>query len=74
MSRDSILIIFAALFVLLTPIVPQMLNLRIRVLRWMHLYALADWHERNIRVLVPVVRIILVVFALVLMAVGMRWS
>lgn len=69
MTQDTGLIIVALILFLLVPIVPKMVHLRVKVLRWFRLNWLADWHERNIRVLTPVVRTILIVLAIYLVGV-----
>lgn len=40
-------------------IVPQFVSIRVRVLRWIHWTRLADWHQRNFKALVAVVRIMI---------------
>jgi len=48
MSQATALYIVAAIMLLLIPIVPKMVALRVRVLRFVRLRGLADWHERHI--------------------------
>ena len=69
MAQDVALIAFAILLFVLIPIVPKMVGLRIRVLRWLKWNKLADWHERNITVLTPIIRSILFVLAIYLIGV-----
>jgi hypothetical protein len=52
-----------AVFLLL----PKLVQARVWALRKMHLFKLADWHERNQFVIVKVVRIVLAVIILVLL-------
>jgi len=56
-----------AVFLLL----PKLVQARVWALRKMHLFKLADWHERNKSVIVKVVRIVLVVIILVLLLLTM---
>lgn len=48
-------------------LLPKLVQARVWVLRKMHLFKLADWHERNQSVIVNVVRIVLAVIILVLL-------
>jgi hypothetical protein len=48
-------------------LVPKLVQARVWALRKMHLFKLADWHERNQFVIVKVVRIVLAVIILVLL-------
>ena len=50
----------------LTPLVPKMLLLRIRVFRFLHWNSLANWHETNFRPLVVIVRLLMVAMAVTL--------
>ena len=69
MTQNMALLIVAAIVVGLIPIVPKMVGLRIKVLRWLRLNRLADWHERNIKTLTPIVRGIMGAIALVLIGI-----
>lgn len=71
MTQSTLLIIVGALMIVLVPIVPLMVEFRVKVLHAMHLHGLADWHERNKNVLVVAVRIIFVILAVVLLAMGL---
>jgi len=51
----------------LAPLVPKMLELRIRVLRFLRWNSLANWHETNFRRLVVIVRMLFVAMALTLL-------
>ena len=51
-------------------ITPQVLALRIRVLNFLHLGGLADWHQRNYSKLVVIVRWILAAMAATALALG----
>ena len=59
-------LIAGVILLAVVPLVPKFVRLRIRALRFVHWYCLADWHERHFKVLVPVVRIIMAVIAAVL--------
>ena len=48
-------------------LLPKLVQARVWALRKMHLFKLADWHERNQSVIVQVARIVLVVLILVLL-------
>lgn len=69
MAQDIALISFAILLFVLIPIVPKMFGLRIRVLRWLKWNKLADWHERNILILTPILRSIMFVLAVYLIGI-----
>lgn len=64
-----LLIVAVLMLTVMIPLVPKMIVLRARVLRWFHLYRLADWHERNASTLVPIVRTIITAIALILILV-----
>ena len=69
MTQDTALIIFAIVLFLMIPFVPNMVGLRIKVLRWLKWDRIADWHERNISVLTPIVRSIMFVLAIYLIVI-----
>jgi hypothetical protein len=48
-------------------LLPKLVQARVWVLRKMHLFKLADWHEQNQFIIVKVVRIVLAVIILVLL-------
>jgi len=50
----------------LTPLVPKMILLRIRVLRFLHWNSLGNWHETNFHPLVVIVRALMVAMAMTL--------
>jgi len=54
----------------LIPLVPQLVRLRIRALRFIHWQRLANWHERNFDVLVVAVRIIMAVIGIIVISLG----
>jgi len=69
MTQQLALYIIAVIVVGLILIVPQILSFRIRLLHWLRL---ADWHQRNIRILIPLFRAVLLVIATVLFLTGAR--
>ncbi len=69
MAQDIALISFAILIFLLIPIVPKLVGIRIRFLRWLKWNKLADWHERNIPILTPVIRSVMFVVAVYLVGI-----
>ena len=69
MTQDTALVIFALILFLLVPIVPKMVGLRIKVLRWLKWNRLADWHERNIPVLTSIIRAVMIVLAIYLLGI-----
>ncbi len=71
MSQQTALYLMAAILIGLTLIVPQIIALRIRFLHWLHWHRLADWHQRNIRLLIPAFRVVLVAIAGVLILAGL---
>ncbi len=66
MEKQTYYLIVAAILFVLIPLVPQMMRLRISVLRWLRWTWLADRHERHIEGLVTAVRIILLALAVYL--------
>jgi hypothetical protein len=66
MDKQSYYLIIAAILFVLIPLVPHMLRLRIKVLRWLHWNWLADRHERHLGGLVTAVRIIFLAIAVYL--------
>lgn len=69
MEKNTILALIAALLIVLLPLVPSMVRLRIRVLRWMGLESLAKFHERGFRTIVIAVRVILACLIIALLVV-----
>lgn len=63
----GIFIFVACILAICIPLLPKFVQARVWVLRKMHLYKLADWHERNQIFIVKVVRIVFAVFILVLL-------
>ena len=51
------LLIIAAILILLIRFVPALIQTRIKMLRWLKLESLADFHERNVNRLIPGARI-----------------
>ena len=63
----TIFILVACILAVLIPILPKLVQARVWALRKMHLFKLADWHERNLVVIVKMVRIVFAVVILVLL-------
>jgi len=59
MDKQIIYAVIAAILVILIPIVPKMVQLRIAVLRWLKLKKMADIHDRLFDGSVLVVRIVM---------------
>ena len=58
-------VVIAVIMIVLIPIAPRMIRLRIAVFRKLKLNGLADWHEKNINQLVIVVRVVMaLIFAI----------
>lgn len=72
MTEKVFFISAAFIMAVLIIIVPQMMSLRIRVLRWIHWNRLADWHQRNFKKLVVVVRIMIaaIIAILIILAIS----
>ncbi len=60
-------IINIPILVILMLLMPRLIQGRVRVTRKMGLLRIADWHERNLIVIVKVVRVIFSVIILVLL-------
>ncbi len=71
MSKSIVLVIIAAILLGLIPIIPRMVALRVRVLRFLHWNWFADWHERNAHGITVGVRIFLAVLAVYLLTLGL---
>ncbi len=54
-------IILVCILAVCIPLLPRLIRLRVWILRKVHLFKLADWHERNMATLVTVFRGILAV-------------
>jgi hypothetical protein len=67
MTEQTIILIAITITAALIPLAPKFLRLRIFVLRKIHLKWLADFHERNFKVLVGAMRSIMVVIIAVLL-------
>ncbi|MBD3402961.1 hypothetical protein GF420_08695 [candidate division GN15 bacterium] len=66
MNQSIYLTVLAVVFVGMVFIVPQMMSLRIRILRALRLRRFADWHDRHRHGLTIALRIILAAMALVM--------
>jgi len=68
MEQNIALLIVAALIILvMTPLVPHMIKVRIIVLRFLRLSTFANFHETYFDRLVVIVRVMLVILALALL-------
>ncbi len=63
MEKQTYYLILAAILFALVPFVPQMLRVRVAMLRWLRWNWLADRHERHIGGLTMAARIILLALA-----------
>lgn len=70
MSKSLIFVILAAIMLVLVPIIPKMISLRISILHWLKLHKLADWHQRYSKGIAVFVRVILIVLAGYLLYIG----
>lgn len=73
MNNQVLFFILAGVMLLLLPLVPRMMTLRIRILRFLHLRWLADLHEKYFDGLTIAVRVILVAMAGLFTALGAGW-
>lgn len=64
------LFIIAGIMLALIPMAPKMLELRIRILRFMRLNRLADWHHRHSMGFILAGRLIMVAMAVLLVFAG----
>jgi hypothetical protein len=67
MLQSVALFTLAVVLLGLLPIVPRIVAFRTGVLRWLHMYRFANWHERHAPAIVIVVRSIFVVLAIYLL-------
>ena len=72
MEKRIVFIIVACILAVCIPLLPKLVQARVWTLRKVHLFRLADWHERNRVVLVIVFRVIFaaVILVLLLLTVG----
>lgn len=70
MSQSTALFVVAGVVLLLIPLVPRMIALRVAVLRFLHLNRLAGWHERHTEGITLAVRIILAALAVICVYLG----
>jgi hypothetical protein len=72
MEKNLYYAIIAAILIILIPIVPKMVRVRIAVLRWLRWNWLAELHERGFNPIVITVRIFMLAIAtyLFVLAVG----
>lgn len=73
MSRSHVYLLLAVVSILLTAIAPQMMRIRLRVLRALHLNTLADWHERHRNGMIIAARITFIAAGLFLFALAFGW-
>ena len=69
MEVGTLNLIIAAFLALLVLLVPQMLRLRIGVLRWLGWERFASFHEAGFRRIVFIVRLILITMIVIVLAV-----
>jgi hypothetical protein len=74
MSKPYIFFGLAVIMGLLIPLVPRMIQVRIAVLRKLHLNWLADFHERHLEGLTWFVRALLAILAVLLVWVATSGS
>ena len=67
MEYQTVYIIVACILAVCIPLLPKLVQARVWGLRKLHLFRLADWHERNLVVLVKVFRVIFAAVILVLL-------
>ena len=72
MSQNILFFMMAALFLCLIPLVPRLLNLRIRVLRFIHWNWLAELHERFFDRLVVIIRVMMSIGVFILLFFGVK--
>lgn len=72
MGEKTAYITAACILVVIILLLPKLIQARVWVLRRVHLFRLADWHERNSAALVTVFRLILaaVILVLLLLTIG----
>jgi hypothetical protein len=67
MEKQTVYIIVACILAVCIPVLPKIIQVRVWILRKIHLFRLADWVERNMAVLVLVFRVIFAAAILVLL-------
>jgi hypothetical protein len=74
MGKQTVYIIVACILAVCIPLLPKLVQARVWALRKVHLFRLADWHERNRVVLVILFRVIFaaVILVLLLLTVGIK--
>ena len=63
----TVCITLSCILAVCIPLLPKLIQARVWILRKVHLFRLADWHERNRTVLVTVFRVIFSAVILVLL-------
>jgi hypothetical protein len=63
MSEQTVFLIFAAMAILVFPLVPKMVMFEIKTMRFLHLNSSAGRHERDYAVIVFIKRALLMVMA-----------
>ena len=71
MGKQTVYIVVACILAVCIPLLPKLVQARVWTLRKLHLFRLADWHERNIVVLVTMFRVIFAAVTLVLLLLAM---
>jgi hypothetical protein len=67
MEIQTVYIIIACILAVCIPLLPKIIQVRVWILRKIHLFRLGDWVERNAVVLVKVFRVIFAAAILVLL-------
>lgn len=60
MDTHAVFLIVGIILIILVPIVPKMVQVRIAVLKWLRLTWLADIHEKKARGIVLAVQVIMI--------------
>ncbi|MFH1700716.1 MAG: hypothetical protein ABIE07_09035 [Candidatus Zixiibacteriota bacterium] len=63
-------IVVAIVLAILIPLVPYIVNFRIRILKWMRLKSPANWHEKGFKAIVITIRCVLFMMAIYLFLLG----
>jgi hypothetical protein len=67
MEKQTVYIIVACILAVCFPLLPKIIQIRVWILRKIHLFRLADWVERNAAILVKVFQVIFAAAILVLL-------
>ncbi len=67
MAQSTLFLLLAIFLILLIPITPRMIRLRMKVLNWLKLKGLANFIERNFNLFVTISRVVFALIAVVLL-------